>query len=169
MLNGFDISSNDGSAILITGADEVTLTLMTGTENSIQDSSPYFEENANVDVRSNGAIFTSDDFAVNGGGSLTITTENKTGILGKKDVLILDGTIQIESPRNGIKGNDLVYIAGGQTEIQAGTDGIESEDLVYMTDGTLDVLTSYEGIEALDIIIDGGAISIQASDDGVNI
>ena len=62
-LHNFDIENDDDSPIEIVSADEVTLTLMSGTINSIVDSSSYIEE-ATEDVNnSNGAIYSEDDLA----------------------------------------------------------------------------------------------------------
>jgi len=169
LLYNLHLENDQDAPISIIKADEVTITLMSGTQNSIIDNSPYHEEDSSVDVRSNGAIFSKDDLAINGDGNLTIVSEYKSGILGKDDVLILGGNIDIQSPRNGIKGNDLVYISDGVIDISAGTDGIESVTLVCIDGGNTTIHESYEGIEALDIIINDGNIDITASDDAINI
>ena len=52
--------------------------------------------------------------------------------------------------------------------IQSGDDGIKSEQKVWITGGTINVAKSVEGIEAPVIIIDGGDITVYASDDGLN-
>lgn len=168
-LNNFHIESDADSPISVLSADEVTITAMPGTVNTISDNSPYIEEDETDITRSNGALFSKEDIALNGSGKLTIDSANKSGILGKDDVLILNGNIEIQSTRNGIKGKDLVYISGGVLDITAGTDGIESVTLVYIDGGQTTILDSYEGIEALDIIINDGTVDITASDDGVNI
>ncbi len=171
MFNNLNISSAQHSPIIIEQADEVTVTLMSGSQNYIYDSSLYLEEaNKTLDeVKANGALFSNDDIYINGLGSLSIESEFKTAIFGKNDVLISDASLYIKSPRNGIKGNDLVYIGSGNLDITAGTDGIESNDLICIDGGKLTINESYEGLEALDILINGGEIVVRSDDDGINI
>ena len=52
--------------------------------------------------------------------------------------------------------------------LSSNDDGIHADNTLVISDGTIDIAKCYEGLEAAAISIDGGAISITASDDGIN-
>ncbi len=167
ILAGLVLNNSSASPIVVEQADETTITLKSGTVNTIYDGSAYVEED--TEDKTNAAIYSKDDLAINGSGTLQIDAPNKSGIISKDDLVILSGNIVVSAEHNGIKGKDLLYVGGGSLEIEAGTDGLESEIVVYIEDGNVLVTDSYEGIEALDIVIEGGVIEVHASDDGVNV
>lgn len=63
-LNGATISSSDGPAIYVEQAETAVINLADGTTNTVKDSTTY----SNVDL--DGAIFSSDDLVITGGGTL---------------------------------------------------------------------------------------------------
>ena len=105
-------------------------------------------------------------------------------------IVIVDGTFAIEAYSNALKSNTDIYISGGNFDISTHGDSISADQLVYISGGvfeitTLDdaikggveiiidgseinILDCYEGIEAPIITINGGVITIVASDDGIN-
>ncbi len=90
ILNGVEVTNDEDAPIFIQQSDEAVITLKTGSINTITDTSAYMEETDDAEEeRTNGAIYSKEDLAINGEGALIISSTNKSGILGKDDVLIL--------------------------------------------------------------------------------
>ena len=166
MLDGVTINCEDDACIIVDQADKVFLTLAEGTDNTLTSGSSYSDE-ALAD-NTGGAIFSHDDLTINGSGTLTITTSYKHGIDANDSLVIAGGTISITCPQDGIHANDPVHITGADVTIAAGDDAIHSDTAFYMADGTILITECTEGIEALTIDVDGGDITIYATDDGMN-
>ena len=101
----------------------------------------------------------------------TATTEDTVSMKGLKatnDLLISGGTIQINSADDAIHSDTSVILNGGTFTIASGDDAIHAEDTLTVTAGTVRISESYEGLEALHIDIQGGDITLTASDDGLN-
>lgn len=101
----------------------------------------------------------------------TTTDDGSTsmkGIKGNSSILINGGTFNIDSADDSIHSNLSIYINNGTFEIASGDDGIHSEEELTITSGSINITESYEGIEGLNIVISGGDIDINASDDGIN-
>ena len=191
ILNDITINSDTGAAIQIDSAEKVVIELADGTINTISDAS------TRVDDEIDGAIYSSDDLVFTGNGTLNLTSNFQDAIVGKDDLWIESGGINITSVDDGIRGKDSLNISGGIITIDAlgdgikssndtdlgkgqlnisggeitisfGDDAIKAEQKVWITGGIIDVITSVEGIEAPVIIIDGGDINIFATDDGIN-
>ena len=193
VLDGVTITSESSAAIYVKEADKVFVTLKDGTTSTLTTSGTFVAtDDNNVD----GVIFSKGDLAINGSGSLKISS-TAHGIVGKDDVVITGGNIDITSAKKGISGKDSVRIADGTINITTGTDGIHSENsddtskgFVYIEGGTItinaaddgihsgttldivegkiDITNSNEGIEGKDVNISGGEINIVSTDDGIN-
>ncbi len=83
-------------------------------------------------------------------------------------VYIESGGFVIDSADDAIHSNTSVTIEGGSFEIASGDDGVHANETLTINDCTMNISESYEGLEALDIVINGGDISLVASDDGLN-
>ena len=59
-------------------------------------------------------------------------------------------------------------VNGGTFEIASGDDAFHADDTLTITAGTVNISESYEGLEATHVDIQGGDITLTASDDGVN-
>lgn len=90
------------------------------------------------------------------------------GLKAGTQLQVAGGSLTIDAADDGIHSNGAVEICGGQIQIATGDDGIHGETELTVTAGTIQITESYEGLEALDILIQGGDISIVASDDGLN-
>ena len=100
------------------------------------------------------------------------TTEQDTvstkGLKGSKDLTILGGDFVIDSLDDSLHSNGSLSIQGGILELSTGDDGIHADEQVSILDGEIQINNSYEGIEGLCIDIEGGDITLTASDDGLN-
>ena len=101
----------------------------------------------------------------------TTEDDGSTSIKGIKstgDMLIADGTFNINSADDAIHSNACVTVNGGNFEIASGDDGIHADETLNITAGSINITESYEGLEALDVAVLGGDIKLVASDDGLN-
>ena len=193
VLDGVSITSSDYAAIYVKQADKVFVTLAEGTVNTLRNGGTYTQTDENeVDA----VIFAKDDITFNGTGTLRITANAGSGIVGKDEVTITAGVYEIAAAEHAIRAKDSlaiadgsfklyayedglhaengddeslgsIYIAGGSFVIQVKDDAIHATTLLQIDGGTFEI-TAAEGLEATYIQINGGDIQISASDDGVN-
>lgn len=191
VLSGVDINSTTNAAIVVADAETVVIQLAGDTTNTLSDAS------SRADEEIDGVVYSSDDLLIEGDGELTITANFADGIVSKDDLSISGGTITVTSVDDGIRGKDSVVITGGTLvvnsegdaikstndsdagkgfilvqggtmTINTGSDGMQAEQALLVVDGTIQVESSVEGLEAPVLIINGGDITIYASDDGIN-
>lgn len=102
---------------------------------------------------------------------LESTEEESTSIKGIKaatNLTIDGGTFTIDSADDGVHSNGNLTVNGGNLTIKTGDDGFHADETLTIQDGTILITESYEGIEGLHVKIEGGDITLTASDDGVN-
>ena len=142
-LAGVRITSSDSAAIYVRSADKVVIILEDGTDNTLISSGSFMQtDENNVDA----AVFSKDDLTIKGNGTLTVTASDGHGIVSKDDLKVKAGTISVTASRKALSANDSITIDDGNLTLNAGT----------------------EGMEANNVVINGGGISIQAGDDGIN-
>lgn len=193
VLDGVSITSSDYAAIYVKQADKVFITLADGTVNTLTNGGTYTQTDENeVDA----VIFAKDDITFNGTGTLRITANAGSGIVGKDEVTVTAGVYEITAAEHAIRAKDSlaiadgsfklyanedglhaengddeslgsIYIAGGSFVIQVKDDAIHATTLLQIDGGTFEI-TAAEGLEATYIQINGGDIQISASDDGIN-
>jgi hypothetical protein len=171
ILSGASLTNADGPAIDITSADNATITLAYGTQNSVADGATYASTGTDDP---DAAIFSRDDLVIDGMGSLTVTAKYKDGISSKDDLTITSGTISVTAAKHAIKGRDSVVVSSGVITLNAGGDGIKAtndEDAtkgyVNISGGTINT-TSAVGIEAeTALTISGGSITTTVTDKGL--
>ncbi len=113
--DGVTITNSYTAPIYVKEADKVTITLNSGTVNTLTttiDESLNTEDD-NVDA----CIFSKGDVTINGDGTLNIYSYNGNGISAKDDLKITGGTFNIECDRDGLEVNDDLAIAGGTFNI----------------------------------------------------
>ena len=101
----------------------------------------------------------------------TDTGEDSTSIKGIKanDALTIDGgNFTINSADDSVHSNTSITVNGGTFAITSGDDGFHADDTLTVTGGEIQISESYEGLEALHVNVEGGNISVVASDDGLN-
>ena len=90
------------------------------------------------------------------------------GIKAAGDLLISGGSFIIDSADDSIHSNSSVTIKDGVFEIASGDDAVHADEDLTVAAGTMNISESYEGLEALHLEIQGGEITLTASDDGLN-
>ncbi len=90
------------------------------------------------------------------------------GIKAAGDLLISGGSFTIDSADDSIHSNSSVTIKDGVFEIASGDDAVHADEDLTVAAGTMNISESYEGLEALHLEIQGGEITLTASDDGLN-
>ncbi|MCD8203621.1 MAG: carbohydrate-binding domain-containing protein [Coprobacillus sp.] len=83
-------------------------------------------------------------------------------------ICILGGSYDISANDDGLHSNGKLYLVGGDYTIKTGDDAIHAETDLIVVGGTIYIEESYEGVEAQVIQIDGGVLSVVATDDGIN-
>lgn len=127
VLDGVDIHNSSGPAIFINEAKKCTVKVREGSENSLSDAG----KNKTLD----GVIYSNDTLRIKGGGTLNINAGNAHGICSDDDIIIENGTLNIESKKSGLIANDDITVSGGSLTITGGTNGIKSKGSVHITGG----------------------------------
>lgn len=140
-------------------------------------------------------IVSKDDLVITGGTYKIAAADN--GITAKDQIKILDGSFDIDAANSAVKAKNTddtelgnIYIAGGIFTIEAEQDGFHATGSMVVDDGTITVNSgddgfhaeldtvihggtilveeSYEGLEGKRVVVNGGDITVNASNDGVN-
>lgn len=167
VLDNADITCATSAAIYVKSAGKTFITLAEGSENILMNTAEFetIDDN-NIDA----VIFSKDDLALNGSGTLTINSENGHGIVSKDDLKIAGGTYNITAASHALSGKDSVRIAAGTFNLVSGKDGIHSENAddsskgyVYIAGGKFTIDSTGDGIDASNIVqIDDGTFDITA-------
>ena len=167
VLDNADITCATSAAMYVKSAGKTFITLAEGSENILMNTAEFetIDDN-NIDA----VIFSKDDLALNGSGTLTINSENGHGIVSKDDLKITGGTYNITAASHALSGKDSVRIAAGTFNLVSGKDGIHSENAddsskgyVYIAGGEFTIDSTGDGIDASNIVqIDDGTFDITA-------
>ena len=90
------------------------------------------------------------------------------GIKASGSMLIADGSFTIDSADDSVHSNTSITVNGGSFQIASGDDAFHADEALTVTSGTINISGCYEGLEALDLSIEGGDITLIATDDGLN-
>ncbi len=162
VLRDVSMTSNDSAAIKVLSAGKVYVTL---EGNNYLANGGQFVNDSDEDI--DAVIYSKTDLTINGEGSLEISSPAGHGIVCKDEMVITDGTYSVDTLEDGINVNDSLLITGGTFTMNAGDDAIHTDGIISITGGTFDI-TAAEGLEGTEIVIDGGEITIAATDDGIN-
>lgn len=151
-LNGANISGKSAPAIYVVNAENTSINLVDGTENTISDGDTAYSG----DWLEAAVIEAKDDITIKGGelgtGKLTLTANTQDGIFCNNDLKITGGIIDIstlnaEAESDAVKGKSSLTIKGGEINVDAEGDALKSS----------------KG----DVLIEGGKISVKAGNDAV--
>lgn len=166
VLNGADISSEDGPAIYVKRAKKLVLILAEGSVNSISDGSTYSSA-ANDENDPNAAVFSMDDLTIIGNGTLSVQANYNNGIYSKDKLKIGGGIITVKAEDDALVGRDCVLISGGKIDLISGDEGIKTTNndvdkgFIQITDGSIKIASFGNAVDAESVIkIDGGAVGI---------
>ncbi len=174
ILNGASLNCNNGSAICVTAAKNVYISLADGTENTVSDGS--YADAAAVDGAADAAIYSKADLIFNGSGSLTVQGNTAGGIHGTDDVVFREGTYTITAVEDAVKGKDMVAVYDGSFTVNAGGKGFVSTNTeeegrgnIYVEAGSFDVTTTDDAFHSnSNVMLLGGSYKISSGDDGIH-
>ena len=192
VLDGVTITNDSFPAIYVVSVDKCFVTT-TDTVNTLSVTGAFVSDDA---TNTDAVVFSKDDLVLNGTGTLSISSSNGNGISSKDDLRITGGTYNITSAKDSIEANDSIHICGGTFNVTSGKDGLHSENdddnslgYIYISDGSFTINAASDAIQGTTIIqidggsftlsgseciegtyvqINGGNISITATDDGIN-
>ena len=136
-LDGVEITSPSGPALVCTNEKRTILSLAKGSQNTLTDSADNADTEINGCNVSACALFAQDKLTINGSGSLTVTGSSVDGIVCKDDLKLVNGTITVEAAQDGVKGKDCVAMFRADLNVTAGNDGIKSTESNDDTKGFL--------------------------------
>ena len=195
-LNGAKITGKSAPAIFVTNAENTSINLVDGTENSLSDGdAAYVGDNLgkavieakdditikggengtgvlNITANTQDGISCNNDVKFNGG-TVNITTLNSTdktdAVKGKTSVTVKDGVLTIDAEGDGIKsGKGAVAESGGQVSIKAGNDAVQVAATIDVSGGTV-IAGGDRGFTATEAVnITGGEVYATATDNQVD-
>ena len=165
ILNGAEISTTaeqTSAAIVFKQTDSLRiLTVAEGTTNTLSDSA------GDTDADGDGAAVQAKkcSLTVNGGGRLLLkgVGESAAGLKVKKQLTILDTTLEIQAVKNGIKADKKILVFGADVTVSAGNDGVKTD----MEASSAEEAAEYAADpEAGYIYVENSSFDITAGDDG---
>ncbi len=164
VLDNAHLTGNNGSPLYIEKATNVVIILEDKTSNSIR----YTGQDNDTDDLPDAALYSRSDFTIAGSGTLEITANYVDAIKSKKNLVLEDITLNLETPEDAIDSDGDIHIKSGTYTINAGDDAIHSEKLITIDGGKIDIQTCVEGIEGAYVVINAGIINIYSTDDAIN-
>ncbi len=152
VFNGVEITSSTSAALYILEADKVIITLADGAENSLTNGGEFIAiDDENIDA----ALYSKQDLTINGSGTLTVTSPAGHGIVGKDDLVITGGVLNVHAANHALDANDSVRFTAAELTATAGKDGIHCENnddssrgFIYISGGTMNIEAEGDGISA---------------------
>lgn len=159
------ITCNDGSPLFVKKANKVTLSLESGTNNTLSDSSTYSNSYySSDDDEPDAALFSKSDLLINGSGTLTINAKYKDAVKSKGSLKIARSKLILNSADDAIVGKDYVSAKDAEFVINSSGNAIkstseESEDtgLIFLDGATADINSKGNALNAKSglFVIDG--------------
>ena len=167
-LSGADIRCSDDACIRVEQAEKVFLTLAEGTVNRLE-TRGFGDEVLAAGV--DGTLFSRDDLALNGTGSLEVLAACENGIVSNDDLIIAGGSITVTADGDALHANDTLRITDADLTLSAGDDGIALtgvESGLILASGTVTVQSGDKGLAAGDsVLMLGGTVNLNAGADGI--
>lgn len=175
ILDGAVITSSAASAIAVTSADEVTVSLAEGSTSSL--TATGAADGTDTDIP-NAALWSEADLSVTGTGSLTVSG-SVDGITSKDGLVVDGGAVTVTAGDDGVRGKDYLVVSGGDLTVTAGGHGLKSDNAddttvgyVALLGGSVEVTTSgsaaEDGVNAQTILVGATDLTAAAVDDGLH-
>ena len=170
VLDGLSVTSETGSALMVSSAKRVTLLLAEGSENRLTSSGTDEGTAAST-------LYTKADITIEGQGSLALASAGKHGLQASDSLTLSGGALTVGAAQTGVRANDFIAIAGGSLTITSGGDGVQSRgseskpDTGWLTisGGMLAITSGEDGLQASDdLAILGGEVTVDAMDDALH-
>ncbi|WP_010147057.1 carbohydrate-binding domain-containing protein [Serinicoccus profundi] len=183
VLDGVEVTSSLGSALLISAAEDATVVLADGSENSLTDPATYAQTEAVVDEETgeevdapDAALYSTADLTIAGTGALTVESYGGDGITSKDGLVILSGELTVDAVDDGIRGKDFLSVQGGTLTVTADGDGLTSDNteegtgIIAVSGETTEITVAagddaVKGENAIDLV--GGQLTVTQSLEGL--
>lgn len=166
IFDNIEINSENFASIYVESAEKVIITLVDGTTNKLVDTDDYKYTEEDVDA----TLYSKDDLVINGSGVLDIESKYEDAIVGKDELKIVSGNINIVSADDGIVGKDTVLIGDANLNIESGGDGIKATNIetglgnIQINNGKFKIVSNNDGISAEgNIVIKDGEYNIKTN------
>ncbi|MDQ1295020.1 MAG: hypothetical protein QG608_2905 [Actinomycetota bacterium] len=134
VLDGAKIINNSGSAVRITKASSVSLTLPEGTSNALSDAYVYPADTPEA------AFHTVASLTVGGAGSLTIRGNAADGLVSTAGLTIASANITVTAADDAIRAKTSLTVSSGTiTATSAGGDGLKTTDKSSTSSGRMSI------------------------------
>jgi hypothetical protein len=176
VLNGVNITSTDGPAIAVINADDVEISVVPDTVNSLEDAATRVDTDAE---EYNAALYSDCDLVLNskgsGSGTLNIVANYEKGLNTKDDLKLIYLILNVTSVEDGIRGNDSVAIYEADITVDAAGDALKStkdddteKGYVYIASGKFNLTAGDKGLKAENLmLIYDGDFTIDAADKAI--
>ena len=157
-LNGVSMTNSAAPCIMIENAENTSVNLVEGTENSLSDGT---EAPAQETEPAFAVLHAKDDMTIKGSGSLTIDAGMQYGIHCNNDLKINGGTVQVTTGNaDAVRGRTSVTVKDGTLLIDAEGDGLKAtKGSMEITGGTVQIKSGKDALQAdTDMTLSGGDI-----------
>ena len=138
---------NDGEYQIKAGGDAISAT------SSVQIDCGSFDLNSGVGIDAE-----TDDGAT-----------SRKGIKTEHSLLVVDGAFKAEAFEDFVNAKGSIILASGDFTVKSGDDAFHADKNLYAVDATVTVSECREGLEGYNVDIRGGKITINSSDDAINV
>ena len=96
------------------------------------------------------------------------STVSAKGLKAEGSLVINGGTIVADCQDDTVHAGGNLTVNGGTLQLATGDDGLHSDETTTVAGGSVNITNGYEGIEGNNVVISGGEIHLNVTDDGIN-